>query len=473
MKNKIRNGIAVWSLIIIAVYPALFLYGQNTRELSLQEAMQAAVLLLAVYGVAFGVSLCVIRKCARAALYTLVLIILGNYFTIFLKMAQWLVPGTKYWHMLSIVLAVGFVLIPVFKKRISDEFVGIGVLGLSILANFFFVINLVPAALAATKEATPTYAAVNNNAASRINSPNIYYLVFDEFSSNEFMNKYYNYDNGKLVMELEKLGFNVSLSSSNEAYMTKICMTNTFNLDYLFDMDDNDDKSMDKVILEKRKNNLLFEILFEKGYQIQAIGEADFYGLEDASAAAAIEKTTLEGKSFKQLIFQKTAFYPFIRDNLSVKLESIIKNRDYIKNLNLVPNSGNFVLFHVELPHEVFVVDQGGRLVSVENRLNWRDKKYYLGQYQYASDMMLDIVSKLIEKDKDAVIVLSSDHSARAREEFRDIDKCQIFNSVYFQGRELDIEGLSGINTLRKLLNELFDFNFEMLSTTPLEPVEE
>ena len=35
--------------------------------------------------------------------------------------------------------------------------------------------------------------------------------------------------------------------------------------------------------------------------------------------------------------------------------------------------------------------------------------------------------------------------------------------SVYYQGKEMDIEGKSGINTLRIVLNEIFMTNYEML----------
>lgn len=473
MKNKFKNVMAIWSLIVMAVYPVLFLYGQNFNEISFEEVRHPAFVLVCGYTFVFLISFCVIRKLSRTVLFTAVVIILGNFFAVFLKGGQLLIPSIKYWHMLSLMLMVCYLMISVVKKHISDEGINIGILLLIILANFYLVINMFPLAINIAKNIPLNTAAEKENKAENVNSPNIYYLVFDEYSSNEFMQKYYNYDNSDLVDKLKKMDFNVSLSSSNEAYMTKICMTNTFNLDYLFDMKDNDDKSKNDIIDEKRKNNLLFQILKERGYDISAIGNADFYGLEDASSAATIEKATLDGRSFEQLALQRTVLYPFVKSNSSIKLQSIEKNRDYINNIKLIPNTGKFVLFHIELPHTAFVVDQDGNLISAENRLNWENKKYYLGQYIYASNMMLDIVSNIIEKDKEAIIVLSSDHSARGLDEFSEIDRCQIFNAVYFQGKRLDIEGLSGINTLRTILNELFDYNYEMLETVPLGPAKE
>lgn len=469
---------SIWSLIIMAIYPALFLYGQNVNEISLGDIKNSAFVLLRMYTIIFAISFCIIKKFTRTVLFTAIVIVLCNYFAIFLKGAQFLFPSTKYWHVLSLVLLTCCVMENLVKIHIPQEGINIGILFLIIFTNLIFMVNMFPMIsnnivekMATRRESIEP---LKEERWTASDTPNIYYLIFDEYSSNEFMKKYYNYDNGELTDKLKEYGFNISLSSTNEAYMTKICMTNTLNLDYLFDMIDNDDKSKSEMIIEKRKNNLLFQILRERGYVITSIGNADFYGLEDASNAAAIEKATLDGRTCEQLVFQWTLLYPFVDDNSSLKAQSIEKNRNYINNkLEIVPNSGNFILFHVELPHTPFVFDEDGNLIEAENRLNWENKKYYLGQYIYASNMMEDIVSKIVEKDKDAVIVLTSDHSARGLDEFSDVDKCQIFNAVYFQGKPLDIEGLSGINTLRTLVNDLFGYEFEMIKTIPLQPAKE
>lgn len=42
-------------------------------------------------------------------------------------------------------------------------------------------------------------------------------------------------------------------------------------------------------------------------------------------------------------------------------------------------------------------------------------------------------------------------------------DMSNIFNAVYYKKEKIDIEGLSGVNTLRHVLNVVFGDNFEML----------
>lgn len=470
MGANIKKIFSIEALIIMANYPAFFLYAQNANEVSLLSSVRPSVFLTLFYSTIFLISIFLIKDFLRASLFMFVIIVLGNHFKIVLDIVKLAFPDMKYWHMLSLIIYFSILIFDMFKRKITDEFAQSAVLILVIVANFYLLVNLVPLVPYFLKVHAKENK-IQEDIFDGTERPNIYYLVFDEYSSNEFMKKYYDYDNSELISELKDLKFNISLASSNEAYLTAVCMTNIMNLDYIFDMDNGNDKNMSDVITRKRKENRLFQILNDFGYRIIAVGEAGFYGLEDSSQSEAIEKSTIDGKTYTELVFSKTFLYPIHTENSSLKLQNIEKSRNYMNHLRLPANSGNFVLFHIELPHTAFVVDQHGLAIAAENRLNWEEPKYYLGQYQYASDMMLDIVSHIIKNDPDSIIILCSDHSARGLTEFSDLDKCQIFNTVYFQGKHFDIEGLSGINTLRKVLNEAFALDLEMIETFPLEPV--
>ena len=86
------------------------------------------------------------------------------------------------------------------------------------------------------------------------------------------------------------------------------------------------------------------------------------------------------------------------------------------------------------------------------------------------------IVEDIQKNDPDALIILMSDHGARyphwqvdhygAKAYDASVETLymqNILNCVYYQGKEMDIEGKSGINTLRIVLNEIFMTNYEML----------
>ena len=74
---------------------------------------------------------------------------------------------------------------------------------------------------------------------------------------------------------------------------------------------------------------------------------------------------------------------------------------------------------------------------------------------------MMAITSTIIRNDPNSIIILMSDHGIRYHGEanqkqtfyITDKDSCRVMNAVYFKGQKLDIEGLSGINTLRYILS--------------------
>lgn len=316
MKSLLKRMMVLWSLVVITAYPVIFLYGQNFKEINLEEIVNPIILLEILLGAILLINLILLRQFKRASLITFCMVVLCDYFMLFLKGVQIIIPAMKYWHMCTILLVIWGALIW-FNKKISDESVKAGLIGISILANIYVAINLTPVVVDHLQN-TNIHSSSDTISANLTDKgmPNIYYLVFDEYSSNEFMKKYYEYDNSSVTDKLTEMGFNISYSSKNEAYMTEICMTNIMNLDYCFDMEDEADDSMGSVITEARKNNLLFQILREHGYEIQGIGDADFYGLDDASDAASLESTTLEGKSFNEIVFENTILGPFVQQNI-------------------------------------------------------------------------------------------------------------------------------------------------------------
>lgn len=77
--------------------------------------------------------------------------------------------------------------------------------------------------------------------------------------------------------------------------------------------------------------------------------------------------------------------------------------------------------------------------------------------------------------DPTAVIILQSDHGARVGyhlaelygddydPETETIHQQNILNCVYAGGRQLDISGLSGINTLRTVLNQVYGMEYDRI----------
>ena len=132
-------------------------------------------------------------------------------------------------------------------------------------------------------------------------------------------------------------------------------------------------------------------------------------------------------------------------------------------------------LGYVQCPHSAFIYQKDGTQVPEADALNWRDPQYYLGQLQYVNGRILGAVDQILAHDPSTVVILQSDHGVRLgyhlAEEYGDpyapetetIHQQNILNCVYIGGEAMDISGLSGINTLRTVLNRLFDLGYDMV----------
>ena len=132
-------------------------------------------------------------------------------------------------------------------------------------------------------------------------------------------------------------------------------------------------------------------------------------------------------------------------------------------------------LGYVQCPHTNFIYDADGNPVPAEHGNDWDDPQYYLGFLQYASRRILAAVDEIQAHDPTAIIILQSDHGARTvyREAIhgnveqvtQDLVHHQqnILNCVYLPGQDVDIQGKSGVNTLRTVLDQAFGMELPMV----------
>ncbi|MCR5566938.1 MAG: hypothetical protein K6F61_08795 [Clostridiales bacterium] len=295
--------------------------------------------------------------------------------------------------------------------------------------------------------------------------PNIYYLLFDEYSGYNFMLKYYEYDNSVFIEKLKSKNFSVSYSSYNESVSTETVITNLMNLNYVVD---DSWTSYDKS--EVRKNGELYKLLTKHGYKLYSL--TDRYGLPLIDEQEGEnEAVTISGETLRSILIKNTVVYPL----LSVNRQGLQTTIDSIERFICREEKSRFFISHLLLPHQPFIFDRDGNIIKNVNT-NWKDKKYYLDQFIYATKVMEELIDCILKHDPDSIIILQSDHSARASTDsdifkvvFKMEDMTNCFNCVYYMGKPVDIEGLSGVNTDRLLLSMLLDEELPPLEVPRLE----
>ena len=286
--------------------------------------------------------------------------------------------------------------------------------------------------------------------------PNFYYLLFDEYASLHQIKEDYGYDNSAFAKSLEELGFNVSYSSSNEYFETDVVMTNIVNLEYIVSQ-----KNAFSLKEFHRYNNALFPLLRNKGYEIVGLENASFYGLPGIKKSSS---KTISGDAVIDLLVKNTIIWPFFQSAYDSDTALMLEHMEQLKNVDF-PKSNTFILSHFIQPHVPFKYDENGNELVGSVRTDYLDKNVYLGNYIYTTKLMLDMVEQMVQNDPNAIIILTSDHSSRGEHAIGISRKsmCTIFNAVYYANEEVDIEGLSGVNTLRVILNKLLETEYEML----------
>ena len=292
--------------------------------------------------------------------------------------------------------------------------------------------------------------------------PNFYFILFDELSTVPVVQKYFDYDNSDLLKKLEELGFTTSQSGHNESASTAVVTANLFNLDYLVTSRDTEE-----LKFSLRSNNEVFPQLREAGYTITGLGNASFYGLRDAIESQPQGATTVSGENVGTILLKNTVIYPYLLDYYPEAPRAILKSLDFLKDPANCSGHNQFLLAHIVCPHPPFYFNADGSL-SDNVTSGWSDLNSYLNQYIFISNEMVQIAKTIVDNDPDAVVWILSDHGARATEDprygfFSVEDMTNFFNAVYYRGEQIDIEGLSGVNTFRTILNRLIGTDYEMV----------
>lgn len=460
-KSK-KISLAILQVILVSGFYSTFLYLNNIIEVHFHEYFMITiqqVLIGTIILILFG---SILRNINEAVFMTSITMLIYTNFFLIETVLKFVFPFLRYWQMLIIAITFIIVLtIVLFRtiakilKEINQLIIVIisGLIVLNIITNIGGILQSFNSAIITKQDEMLSY--------QENDSPNIYYLVFDEYASNAFMLKYFNYDNSSFTNWLENKGFDVSYSSHSSHHETIVVMTNNVNLDYV--MNSNDPQEAQ----QKRINNKLFEILRQHNYGIQVVGLSSFYGMPDPlnnNETRQGGSKTNDGLTFRELILKNTPFYiSVISQNLNQHRQNIENCLAFMKNKNNFPEWGMFTLMHIELPHAPFIYDENGNEVPAGHMNDWANKQYYLNQYIYTTKQMQDLIETLLKNDPNSIILLTSDHSARAFQDVETEDKKQCFLAYYNRSWEGNIEGESVINVLRQLLNQLFEMDMKMV----------
>lgn len=464
------------SLTATVVYPCLYLYFKNINLVLLRDVVFTTLIFLLNGIMIFVIVNLILRNISKSFLIANFVMFAILTFTILESLLVRIFPIFYYWHTVFVLMTV-IVLIGVIIKCKSSNSVVIKIN--QVITAIFWGLILLNAIMA-----VPTIAKnINKEKISEVESQiqkgtidkavNVYYFIFDEYSGLDALERYTGYDNTPFYDALRALGFNVSPHSHNYSPSTNVEIPNLLNLSRILTESNYTNTSKAQAL----EYPALFKLFKENGYEINLIDDQGFLpkDVEGVDFVYSPKNNLTKVETFQTVMIKKSLYYPLLLSIDENRLDEINKLFAEAEK-SAGKRKNNLLTFgYIMAPHLPWVVDENGNPIDDSERSNWKNPAVYLGQLKYVSTKIILLVEEILEKDPDSVIILQSDHGLRLPihlkkwygEEIQDEElelfyQRNILNAVYFKGESLDINGLSGINTLVTTFNELLGIDLPL-----------
>jgi len=481
-KEKTADGKIVWdflSLALVVFFPMAFLYFRNLTLVNPKDvAVTFLIFFLCGFIVLVAARLFTKRISKVAFLLNVSMLAIMLFEPIETRMARFF-PFIYYWHLIyifaSLIVLLGvFVFMRVDHQSVNNINKGIAVIfGILILTNFIIAIPQIIVELQ-KKDVNHNQVDISQNAIN--NGENVYLFIFDEYGGQDGLLRYAGYDNSSFYDELQNLGFNVSPHSRNYTIGTNIEIPNLLNLSLSLTSQNYTLSARNEIL----KSPALFRLFKQNGYSINVIDDQSFISPdpENIDRIVTVQSNLSKVESFLLVTLKNTVFYPFFTAKENDRPKEIEMLFDEIEKSADLQDTNLLTVGYFMFPHKPWVFDEYGNEISISERENWRNPEIYLGQLRFVSSQILEIAGEIIKKDPNCIIIIQSDHGYRLPMHLESFlnetieDRAlesnfqrNILNVVYYKGEELDIEDLSGLNTLIKVINTHFSIEIPFVES--------
>lgn len=303
--------------------------------------------------------------------------------------------------------------------------------------------------------------------------PDIYFLVFDEYSSTTALKESCNYDNSGLDSFLTGKGFKVLPYSRSNYNFTEFSIASTLNMDHLKIPDPlactvKDYNNCSELI----KMNNVCEILNSMDYNII---NYSIFDLSKNPTPVKEEFLPLKTKLITSQTFlnriKKDLYYHLVVGKFEIELLSQnLIYATYHTNKKVIEgtlketaehsNNPKFLYAHIEMPHPPFYYNKHGQEKTKEEIVqDTREMKMssYLDYLPKTNEVIKEMVNTIfLNSRKPFAIILMGDHGYRENQDqkfqFRNL------NAVFLSSRNYSgfYDSITNVNEFRVLFNNLF-----------------
>jgi hypothetical protein len=422
MKRFLKDLIPV---ILISLYPVVFLYAHNKGENILPMDVVKAILVSALAGILhYGF----VTKWFRSSHPKILTVYFMICFSFMGQIKEHLmrdfpkIPELATYGGLAIALAGIYFLIlrSTPKIKLSHETEGkLGTVFFVFVLTLIFqnVFKIVNYDIEISKKQTAILPELHLKFSEVSEKPNIYLFLLDGYSSQETLRRFFHFDNSQFISALSKKGFKTLSESRSNYSTTSLSVPSLLNFAQWADFKDQiQSRGRDAImtIREHGLNSRTLRILKKLGYKIVHFLSGDTTTVYNKYADINID--VFQPNLFWILYLKMSALNPLLnkfdpykaRDRLNFQMDKI----------NEISQSQTpyFMFIHFMCPHPPFIFNADG---STRSKIDlsmtgnaWADKDAYINQMQFLNGEMLKEIDKLLVQKPNAVILILSDHGA-------------------------------------------------------------
>jgi len=471
--------------ILFAVFPILLIITSNLDEIVLIDAGLSLLIIMGTMLASWLLLNLFLKNKMRSGLFVSLGLVLffsyGNFLRITTQIDVSNLPFSHHTYgvpVFFIMLILGVFTIIKIKKHLS------GVTTFTNIIAIVLIVILLPN-LASYSFETQSVESIGNPLNYKItgeselkDKPNIYYIIVDEYTSDEILTKIYDYDNHDFLSKLVQRGFYVPSESYTNYPTSVLAISANLNMQYIHD------KKISPTLDNKNEfynNNQIMRILKSLDYTI--VNMSIEYGYPEI-ADYHLCPTSMFVNQFHTTLLDDSIWQPFSkffitagepqRDRVNCKFSEL-------SDLHKSFDSPFFVLGHIMSPHPPYLFGPNGESISPEflsiGAASWNDKSGYVNQVQYINKKIIETVDKiLLESESQPVIIIQGDHGTPTQlgggglrwNNINDdsiTERMSIFNAYYFPhlNSEIIYDGITPVNSLRLVLNNYLNGSYELL----------
>lgn len=316
--------------------------------------------------------------------------------------------------------------------------------------------------------------------------PDIFFLVFDSYSSSYSLKKTLQFDNTAADQHLKENGFRIFNEACSNFNHTLLSISSIFNMSYP-QLPEDAAQDISQFYYKANRSlqtNALFNILKANGYDVKTTqhlsmqrSKSSLPGYFDVMIVHHYVYRTLPGRLYRDLGYLLkqndffSAFFIQKQDSQCKRLYDYTQQSiAAIQNTCSTESDGppQFMYAHFMIPHEPWCFDSHGSIRP--GKEVYRDSNFvtgYLQQVQYTNQIIKQLVLQIQNNNRpNTLIIIAGDHGYRSH---NDVDMREHIFRIRFAAYHPQPliedwpESISGVNIFRLVLNTFLGAQMELL----------